>query len=276
MKSNIRKSVIAGTWYPGSANALRREIQQYLDQAALPELQGRPAALVSPHAGYVYSGPIAAFGYKTLKKGEFEKVIIVGPSHRAYFRGAALFGAGGFETPLGIVETDSGLTESLAEATPMIKSTPDAHAQEHSIEIQLPFLQVVLGDFRFVPVLMGEQSRGICEAVAAAITPALADGKTLLVASSDLSHYRPYDSAVKIDKVVLDRIENMDADGLLDDLESGRAEACGGGPIAVAMKVSKRLQAEKSTILKYANSGDISGDRSGVVGYVSAVFSKDK
>lgn len=275
MKGSIRKSIIAGTWYPGNASTLRKEIQKYLDGAATQEVKGKTAAIVSPHAGFIYSGPVAAYGYKILKKGEFERVIIVGPSHRAYFRGVALFGEGGFETPLGVVETDSGLTASLAGAAEVIRTMPDAHAQEHAIEIQLPFLQVVLGGFKFVPVLMGDQSRSACEALARAIAPALADGKTLIVASSDLSHYRPYESAVKIDRVVLDRIEDMDADGLLEDLESGRAEACGGGPIAVAMMVSKKLQARNSRVLKYANSGDVSGDRSGVVGYVSAVFSRD-
>lgn len=274
MNGQVRKSVIAGTWYPGSAGTLRREIQRYLDKADPAEIKGKITALVSPHAGYVYSGTVAAYGYKLLRKGQFERVIIVGPSHRAYFRGVALYGPGGFETPLGIVETDTGVTDSLTGMTPIIKSVPDAHAQEHSIEIQLPFLQVVLGDFKFIPALMGDQSRSTCEALAGAIVPAVSDGKTLLVASSDLSHYRPYDSAVRIDKVVLDRIKNMDADGLLDDLESGKAEACGGGPIAVAMMVSKKLAANNGTVLKYANSGDVSGDRSGVVGYVSAAFSK--
>jgi hypothetical protein len=275
MEGNIRKSVIAGTWYPGNSNTLRKEIQAYLEGAVPPEIKGKPAALVSPHAGYIYSGPVAAFGYKILKKAEFDKVVIVGPSHRAYFRGAAVYGAGGFETPLGVVETDAGLTAGITEADPIIKSVPDAHAQEHSIEIQLPFLQVVLGEFRFVPILMGDQSRSTCESLAKAIIPHVSDGKTLLVASSDLSHYRPYDSAVKIDRRVLERIEQMDAEGLLDDLESGRAEACGGGPIAVAMMVSKSIDAKNSAVLKYANSGDVSGDRSGVVGYVSAAFSKE-
>ncbi|MEN6465348.1 MAG: AmmeMemoRadiSam system protein B [Syntrophaceae bacterium] len=274
MAGNIRKSVIAGSWYPGNAGTLRREIQKYLDRAEPPHMEGKTAALVSPHAGYVYSGPVAAFGYKVLRKGEFERVIIVGPSHRAYFRGAAVYGEGGFETPLGIVESDAGLSAGMAGYSAMIRSMPDAHAQEHSIEIQLPFLQVVLGEFRFVPVLMGDQSRATCEAVVNAINPAVSDGKTLLVASSDLSHYRPYDSAVKIDRVVLERIERMDADGLLDDLESGRAEACGGGPIAVAIMVAKSLNANTGTVLKYANSGDVSGDRSGVVGYVSAAFAR--
>jgi len=274
MAGNIRKSVIAGSWYPGNAGTLRREIQKYLDRAEPPHMEGKTAALVSPHAGYVYSGPVAAFGYKVLRKGEFERVIIVGPSHRAYFRGAAVYGEGGFETPLGIVESDAGLSAGMAGSSAMIRSMPDAHAQEHSIEIQLPFLQVVLGEFRFVPVLMGDQSRATCEAVVNAINPAVSDGKTLLVASSDLSHYRPYDSAVKIDRVVLERIERMDADGLLDDLESGRAEACGGGPIAVAIMVAKSLNANTGTVLKYANSGDVSGDRSGVVGYVSAAFAR--
>jgi hypothetical protein len=275
MKGNVRKSVIAGTWYPGNAITLRKEIQKYLDRAIPPEVNGSLAALVSPHAGYIYSGPVAAYGYKLLHNAQFEKVIIIGPSHRAYFRGVALYGLGGFETPLGIVETDAVLTDRITGISPIIKSVPDAHAQEHSIEIQLPFLQVQLGGFRFVPVLMGDQSRSTCEVLAKAIIPLFSDGKTLLVASSDLSHYRPYDSAVKIDKVVLDRIENMDEDGLLDDLESGRAEACGGGPITVAMMVSRGIEAKYSRILKYANSGDVSGDRSAVVGYVSAAFTKE-
>ncbi len=273
MSQVIRKSVIAGTWYPGNAGALRREILEYLDRADPPKVKGRPAALISPHAGYVYSGPVAAFGYKILKKGEFERVIIVGPSHRAYFHGAAVYGEGGFETPLGVVESDANFSATMAGSSKIIRSLPDAHAQEHSIEIQLPFLQVVLGEFRFVPVLMGDQSRATCEAVADAINPALSDPKTLLVASSDLSHYHTYDSAVRMDSIVLGRIENMDADGLLGDLEKGRAEACGGGPIAVAIMAAKVLNAKTGTVLKYANSGDVSGDRSGVVGYVSAAFS---
>lgn len=270
---NIHKSVISGTWYPGNPRTLRREIERYVEKAEPAAVAGELAALVCPHAGYVYSGQVAAFGYKLLQGRGYEKVILLGPSHRAFFRGAAVFGEGGFETPLGIVETDGDLTARIAGAHPSIHINPDTHAQEHSLEIQLPFLQVVLGMFKFVPILMGDQGSRACEALASAIVPAM-DGKTILIASSDLSHYRHYSSAAAIDKVVLERIEAMDAEGLLSDLEKGRAEACGGGPIAAAILVSKALQAVNGTVLKYANSGDVTGDRSGVVGYVSAVFSK--
>ena len=268
----IRKSIIAGTWYPGNPRTLRGEIERYIDMAETPQLDGI-VALVSPHAGYVYSGQVAAFGYKLLRGRGIDKAIVLGPSHRAAFRGAALYGEGGFETPLGIVETDSDLSGRIAGKDPSIGTIPGAHAQEHSIEIQLPFLQVVLGAFKFVPVLMGDQGRRTCEALAKAIIP-LMDEKTILIASSDLSHYRSYNSAVAIDRAIVDRVEAMDADGLLSDLESGRAEACGGGPIAAAIMVSKGLKAGKSAVLKYANSGDVTGDRAQVVGYLSAAFIK--
>lgn len=269
----IRKSIIAGTWYPGNPQTLRKEIERYLERAEPAAVAGEIVALVSPHAGYVYSGPVAAYGYKLLRGREIDKVILLGPSHRAFFRGAAVYGEGGFETPLGVAEVHKGLSEKIAGSGRPVGTSPEAHAQEHSIEIQLPFLQVVLGDFQFVPVLMGDQGRKTCEALASAIIP-LMDAKTILIASSDLSHYRPYDSAVAIDKIAVDRIGAMDADRLLADLETGRAEACGGGPMAAAIMVAKGLKAVNSTILKYANSGDVTGDRSGVVGYVSAAFSK--
>ena len=157
-----------------------------------------------------------------------------------------------------------------------ISYIPAAHSQEHSLEIQLPFLQVALGKFHFVPLVMGEQDRETCENLAESIVNAIHGRNVLMVGSTDLSHFHTYEQAVKLDSVVIKRIEKMDGRGLLEDLEKNLCEACGGGPAAVTMMVSEKLGANRAKLLKYANSGDVTGDRSSVVGYTSAVFYKSR
>jgi AmmeMemoRadiSam system protein B len=151
---------------------------------------------------------------------------------------------------------------------------PDAHRQEHSVEIQLPFLQVALGDFSFIPLVMGDQGADTCKELAAAIYEAARGKKILIVGSSDLSHFYNYNIAKKMDSTVLEYLRNGDADGLLQSLENGVVEACGGGPMVVAMLVARMMNANKAHLLKYANSGDVTGDKSSVVGYAAAVYCK--
>jgi len=269
---DIRKSVIAGTWYPGNPKVLRTDIENFLHNVPDGKIDGRVTGLIVPHAGYVYSGQVAAFAYNILKGETFDAVIVLGPSHRTYFHGVSIYDRGGYETPLGVVPVDVKLANDIMAQSNMISPIPAAHAQEHSLEIQLPFLQVVLGEFRFVPVVMGEQDRLTCETLAESIFRAIGDRKVLLVGSTDLSHFHSYEKAVKLDSVVLKHIEKMDGRGLLKDLESNVCEACGGGPAVVTMMVSEKLGARTAKILKYANSGDVTGDTGSVVGYVSAVF----
>ncbi|RLA80169.1 MAG: AmmeMemoRadiSam system protein B, partial [Deltaproteobacteria bacterium] len=166
VKGPIRESVIAGSWYPGDPDVLRSQILDFLSRAKPPQIEGELIALISPHAGYMYSGQVAAYAYKLLEGRPFHTVVIVAPSHRAYFRGVSVYPRGGYRTPLGIVPIAEDLTSRLMETSPVISYVPQAHAQEHSLEIQLPFLQVVLKDFRLVPLVMGEHDFHTCQELA--------------------------------------------------------------------------------------------------------------
>ena len=169
MDKEIRKSVIAGTWYPGDPSTLTGEIRSYLQKVPEQTVGGPVVGLVSPHAGYAYSGQIAAYGYRLVEGRRYDAVVVIGPSHRVLFHGASVWPWGGYETPLGVVPIDSELAEAILGADPVLNSDRKPHAAEHSVEIQLPFLQVVLGTFAFVPIVMGSQDYQTCEAVADAI-----------------------------------------------------------------------------------------------------------
>jgi AmmeMemoRadiSam system protein B len=265
VNKDIRKSVIAGTWYPGSPKVLRAEIEEYFHNVPDKKIDGKVTGLIVPHAGYVYSGQVAAYAYKMIKGETFDAVIVVGPSHRTFFHGVSIYDRGGYETPLGIIPVDVSLAKDIMALSKMISFVPAAHSQEHSLEIQLPFLQVVLGDFRFVPLVMGEHDLQSCENLAESIFRAVGNRKILIVGSSDLSHFHSYEKAIQFDSVVLKHIEKMDGRGLSE-------EACGGGPVIVTMMVSEKFGANRTELLKYANSGDVTGDTRSVVGYASAVF----
>ena len=268
----IRKSAIAGSWYPGKSSALKQDIEKYF--ALIPDmsLEGEIAGLVVPHAGYLYSGQVAAYAYKLIRGIKYDAVVIVGPSHRVAFPGVSVFSRGGYETPLGIVPIAEDLADNIKNFSGIVNDVPAAHLQEHSLEIQLPFLQLALGDFSFVPLVMGDQRANTCYQLAEAIYSAAHDKKILIVGSSDLSHFHNYNMASQLDAVVLKHLQRGDADGLLKSLDSDICEACGGGPMAVAMLVAKKMGAGKAQLLKYANSGDVTGDRSSVVGYAAAVY----
>ena len=272
MKEDIRKSAIAGSWYPGNPKILRADIEGFFHQVPGEKIKGRIVGLIAPHAGYMYSGQVAAYAYKLVLGEIFAAVIVIGPSHRVPFRGVSVYNKGGYETPLGIVPVDAALAEKIIAHSSVTSCIPDAHREEHSVEIQLPFLQVALGEFSFVPLVMGDQSRQTCEDLAEAIFRAVGKQNILIVGSSDLSHFHPYEKAVKLDTVVLAHIKKLAAQGLLEDMANNTCEACGGGPAAVTMMVAKKIGADRADVLKYANSGDVTGDRTSVVGYTSAVF----
>ena len=272
MNGDIRKSVIAGSWYPGNPKVLRADIENFFHNLTEEKVKGRIIGLIAPHAGYMYSGQVAAYAYKLVRGATFDAVIIVGPSHRVSFRGVSVYNKGGYETPLGVVPVDAALAEKIMTRSSVTSCIPSAHTQEHSVEIQLPFLQVALGEFSFVPFVMGDQDRQTCEDLAEAIFKAIGNQNVLIIGSSDLSHFHPYEKAVKLDAVALTHIEKMDAQGLLEDMGKNLCEACGGGPTAVTIMVAKKIGADRAEILKYANSGDVTGDKTSVVGYTSAVF----
>jgi len=269
-EEKIRESVIAGSWYPGNPQQLTQEILKYVNDARMEPIGGELKALIVPHAGYMYSGAVAAYAYKMLQNQPFDRVLVVAPSHRAHFQGSSIYHLGGYRTPLGLVPLDRELVDELLQQSEFIRYVPQADAHEHSLEIQLPFLQVMLKDFRLTPIVMGEQTLENCLGLAAAVGKACQGKRVLLVASSDLSHFHPYDEARRLDQIVIDRLQAYDPNELEASLRRGDCEACGGGPIIAILVAARQLGANKVKILHYANSGDVTGDRRGVVGYLSA------
>jgi AmmeMemoRadiSam system protein B len=270
----LKKSVIAGSWYPGNPSILKRDIENYFNSVHYLELEGEVVGLIAPHAGYTYSGQVAASAYNLVRGKKYDAVIVVGPSHRVAFHGVSIFSTGGYETPLGIVPVAEELAKKIKNLNKTVVDIPEAHLQEHSVEIQLPFLQVALGNFSFIPLVMGDQGANTCQELAATIYEAAGGKKILIVGSSDLSHFYNYNMAKKVDAVVLRHLKDGDAVGLLESLGNGTAEACGGGPMVVSMLVSRMMNANKAHLLRYANSGDVTGDKSSVVGYAAAVYCK--
>jgi AmmeMemoRadiSam system protein B/AmmeMemoRadiSam system protein A len=271
----IREPAVAGAFYPDEPEILSRDVKKYLENSNKEKIEGDIVALISPHAGYMYSGQVAAYAYKLVEGRAFDAVVVVGPSHRALFKGASLYDRGGYRTPLGVVPIDTELSKKMMERRKEIQFLPEAHSQEHSLEVQIPFLQVVLKSFKLIPIVMEPYwSWESCQYLGSAIAETVRGKNVLLVASSDLSHFHSYDEAVRLDKIVLNHIERFDPEGLNRDLKGGRCEACGGGPIISIMLAAKMLGANHGKVLKYANSGDVTGDRSRVVGYAAGVFYK--
>jgi AmmeMemoRadiSam system protein B len=273
---SIRQSVIAGSWYPGQPDALRRTLEGYLADAEKVELEGEVRALISPHAGYAYSGPTAAHAYKQLEDGPaFETVAVLSPLHQAYLGRFAVTKAGYYETPLGLVEVDAELVEALGKEVTLNRVGFDG---EHSLEIQLPFLQQVLGTFTLLPVMLGEpltSGRGLetCRELSAALAKLLRDRKALIVASTDLSHLYDYNDVVRHDRVMVELVERFDIEGLARALMEGRCQACGGAPVVTALLAAQALGANRAEVLHYTNSGDVTGNRrlgSYIVGYMAA------
>ena len=275
---DIRQSVIAGTWYPGQPNTLRRTLEGYLADAEKVELEGELKALISPHAGYAYSGPTAAYAYKQLEDGPaFDTVAVLSPLHQAYLGRFAVTKANYYETPLGLVEVDARLVEALDKEVTLNRVGFDG---EHSLEIQLPFLQQVLGTFTLLPVMLGEpltrdRTLAACRELSAALAKLLRDRKALIVASTDLAHLYDYNDVLRHDKVVIELVERFDIEGLARALIEGRGQACGGTPVVTALLTAQALGANRAKVLHYTNSGDVTGNRrpgSYTVGYMAAAI----
>lgn len=272
MNQKIRPAAVAGMFYTSDPPALHKQIQGFFATARVDPPGGDVVGLISPHAGLVYSGLVAAHGYKLLHQNQFDTVIIVGPSHHVYFEGHSVYWGSAYQMPFGPVPLDQELIADLMAHESSIMHRPDAHTREHALEVQLPFLQEVLGEFKLVPIVMGNQTRANWQQLAQAISKTAADKNVLLVASTDLSHFYDYDTAVHLDHKVLESIDHFDPDALWEKIESKQCEACGAGPMVSIMQAAKELGAHHARVLNYANSGDVSGDHSRVVGYASAVL----
>jgi hypothetical protein len=255
---------------------LEREVDAYVQQA--DEWPGGTIrAVIAPHAGLMFSGPVGAYAYKAAATQSYDVAVLVGPSHFFGFEGVALFPDGAFATPFGDARIDDRGARAIS-AAPIVRPLPQAHQREHSLEMQLPFLQRLLPGLPIVPLLIGHQTRETIVALASALAAAFRDRQPLLVASTDLSHYFDARRAQELDRRVLARVEAFDADGLLDlfeqypDGERGRHVACGGGAAIAVMMAARALDARQGRVLRYAHSGEVSGDYEGVVGYLAAAF----
>jgi AmmeMemoRadiSam system protein B len=276
MQGPIRPPAVVGTWYPRAPAELAREVDRYVAAAdAEPARQAPPAtvtALIAPHAGLVYSGPVAAHAYRLLRDRPCELAVLVGPSHFVNFDGVAVYPAGGFATPFGVASIDEECTSALMAASPIVREHPSAHRREHSLEMQLPFLLRFVPGVRIVPLLMGAQTAETARELGQALAGVLRARKALLIASTDLSHYHDARVAVQLDAVVIDHVARLDVDGLQRALEARADHACGGGPTVAVMRAARALGAEQAVVLRYGDSGDVSGDKSSVVGYLAAAL----
>ncbi|HTQ56959.1 MAG TPA: AmmeMemoRadiSam system protein B [Bryobacteraceae bacterium] len=275
----VRPPAVAGSFYPADPGELARMIDGFLSKADGVPIPGL-VAVVSPHAGYIYSGQVAAYTYAQLKGRRIERVVLIAPSHYDAFPFSAVYDGAAYLTPLGRVPVDRAFAAQLAKSSRLIQLSSRGHVNsgergEHSVEVQLPFLQRVLGPFQLVPVVMGDQSYQVCRALGLALAKMIRGPETLILASSDLSHYHTYDEAARMDHKTLQAITEWDYLSMSRNFDLRTWEACGGGPIIAAMIAAERLGANQARVLQYANTGDVTGDKSRVVGYGSVVMSRD-
>ena len=270
----IRKAAVAGAWYPGTAAALGAAVDGHLANADRDarDVTGMLTALICPHAGLMYSGPVAAYAYRLLRGRTFDVAILVGPSHFVGFDGVSIYASGGFDTPYGVVPIEQQLAQALLAASPIVREHPAAHTREHSLEMQLPFLTRLTPAAAIVPLVMGHQTADTARALGDALAAVVRGRTALLVASTDLSHYHDAATASRLDRVVLDCVERFDADALQAALADNPEHACGGGPTVAVMRAARLAGARDAAVLRYADSGDVSGDKSAVVGYAAAAL----
>lgn len=267
----IRHCKVCGLFYPSGRRELEQTIAALLRRVERKSFGGAIRGLVVPHAGYAYSGYTAMHGYALLERQTYDTVVIVAPSHAEYFDGISVYDGDAYVTPLGSVEVNRPLREEFLNASPHVQSSVAGHGNEHAIEVQLPMLQFMMGKFSILPVVMGDQRKGNCDELGRALGKTFYGKNVLLVASTDLSHYHSYQEAMQLDKVIIEDISSFDPESLVSHLDTGMTEACGGGPAIAVMSALKNLGARRMEILHQCNSGDITGDHSQVVGYVSAV-----
>ena len=276
----VRSPAVAGTFYPDSPKVLSAQVGKFIHDAELKETDGELIGLIAPHAGYVYSGQVAGYTYKQLMGLSFDTVVLIGLSHRYRIDGAAIYARGAFRTPLGDIPIDEDLAAEITRLNSDIIDLPPAHANEHSLEVQLPFLQYTLPDFRIVPILLQDDSPENVMPLAQAIAEAMSNRSCLLIGSTDLCHYLVYDEARKSDQVVVEAIEHFDPDYLREQMDeymqihpaqNFHCMMCSTGAIYTTMRAAKALGGNRIEVLKAANSGDVPiGGQDRVVGYMAA------
>ncbi len=278
-QQEVRQAGVAGSFYPADPVALSAMIDDMLAHVPAQTIAGPIVAAVAPHAGYPFSGPVAAYTYAALKGQKYSRVVVIAPSHYEAFDFTSVYEGDAYATPLGTIPVDKEFALQLTKMNSSIRLSTKGHdptpaGAEHAIEVELPWLQRVLGSFELVPIVMGDQSYESSRALGVALAKTIHGGDTLVLASSDLSHYHPYDDAEKIDHKTLHALEAWDYLSMSRNFETRTWEACGGAPIVAAMIAAERMGANQAVVLRYANSGDTSGDHSRVVGYSADLFVK--
>jgi len=277
-KTSVRPSPIAGTWYPGNPTQLRQTIDSHLENATPPELTGEVLALIAPHAGYRYSGHVAGHAFKTVRGSAFSRTLVISPMHQYHPQSILTSAHQAYRTPLGDIPLDRDILDVISQRMQEktgLALTPVANDQEHSLEIELPFLQRALrGDFALIPIMLRDQSREIAKALGGVLGEILKDEDCLMVASSDLSHFYAEDKANQLDERVLSALTNFSPDGLFDLKQRGEGQACGLAPMAAVLWAAQAMGANQATLLKYDTSASATGDHSSVVGYAAAAVTR--
>lgn len=275
---DVRPSPISGQWYPGNPDRLAGSVDRYIEDAKLPEIEGEVIGILAPHAGHLYSGPVAGYSFAALRSIQANIVAVISPMHYPYPDPLLTTAHNLYQTPLGTIPVDDEaiqaldeqLIEQLGFGLTRIRRDP-----EHSLEIELPFLQRTLSEeFRLIPIMIRDQSLRITRALGHALADVLAGSRVILVASSDLSHFYRQEIAKTLDEEMLKQVQALDPEGVLQVEEQGKAFACGRGAIAAVLWAAKDLGANHVQLLYYATSGDVTGDFSQVVGYGAAVITK--
>lgn len=281
----IRKPVVANAFYAGTKAELTEQIRECFTGPLGPGQVPKPVehgprkilGIISPHAGYVYSGPVAAHGYSRLASdGLPGTFVILGPNHTGYGSGVSIMTEGSWETPLGQLPIDNSLAKKIQKATSIIDIDEEAHAFEHSIEVQLPFIQFLYGNTaKFVPICMMMQDLRTSREIAKAIIEQSRETDIFIVASSDFTHYEPHEIANRKDRTAIDAITRLDEAALNELGETSKVTMCGYGPITVLMAAGNLLGGVKAELLTHKTSGDATGDKNAVVGYTSLVLQRD-
>lgn len=273
----MRQPAVAGQFYEGAREGLLKQIEwcyrHPVGPGKVPEVGKGPrrlVGLVSPHAGYMYSGPVAAHGFvEVAAEGSPESFVILGPNHHGLGSGVSLRSSGKWRTPLGEVTVDGSLAREILKHSDLIDDEEEAHLHEHSIEVQLPFLQHLFGEFRFVPICMMMQDWRTALEVGRAVGEACSGKDVLVIASTDFTHYESHERAVSRDRRAIEKILKLDGRGLVEVVEEEGISMCGYGPVAAMLEAARRMGATSARLLKYATSGDTSGFKGEVVGYAS-------
>ncbi len=270
--SLIQQPVVAGKFYPDNREKLSSMIKLFLSSASLIDLEGELLGMMVPHAGYIYSGPVAAYAYRQLGTRDYQRVVILAPSHHVRYPGVSVLDMEAYQTPLGRIPIDREAVRALIASRDWIAYEPGLYEKEHSLEVQLPFLQQTLSDFKIIPLIMGDSSPPLCRKLATVLLKTLGTEGVLYLASSDMSHFFTYDRANDMDKLTLEKIKSLDTQTLFQFQMEGKTQLCGLGPVMTLMELFQKLGGGKVKILRYANSGDVTGDKSRVVGYGAAAF----